>query len=62
MDLDMLMEFEKPSFNPLKHLGFKLKELANGGNPMVGSSGMRSIGGISGAERFGKISIRRFNQ
>lgn len=62
MDLEMLREFEKPTFNPLKHLGFKLKELSGGSNPIMGSSGIRSIGGITGAKKFGGVGIHRFKR
>lgn len=61
MDLEMLKDFEEKVFNPLKHLGFKLKEMS-GGNMIMGSSGLRKITGIGAAKKFGGIGIHRFKR
>lgn len=62
MDLEMLNMFEKSKFNPLKHLGYKLKEMGNGARGVMGSSGIRRISGMTGAKKFGQVGIRRFQR
>lgn len=62
MDLEMLKQFDKPKFNPLKHLGYKLKEMSAGSHGVMGSSGVRRITGITRAKKFGQVGVRRFQR
>ena len=57
MDLEMLKEAidQKKLFNPLKFLGFKLKEIANVNNVATGCGAGFRRGFMSGGLRFKKI-------